>query len=182
MVQAPGLDAAVGGLERPGSGMPDARFHDHSGPPACCRGHKKRDDDQALGRSRGGFSTKLHLAVDGDGGPVEMILTPGQEHDVVQAPTLLAEHQPQYVIADKGYDSDEFVDLITQRGSQAVIPSRSNRPTQRRLSRKQCRRRNIVERFVNRIKHYRRIATRYEKTAVNFLGFLQVAALLFWLT
>jgi len=111
-----------------------------------------------------------------------MILTPGQEHDVVQAPTLLAEHQPQYVIADKGYDSDEFVDLITQRGSQPVIPSRSNRATQRRLSRKQYRRRNIVERFVNRIKHYRRIATRYEKTAVNFLGFLQVAALLFWLT
>jgi transposase len=161
--------------------MPDARFHDHSGPPTCRRGHKKGDDGQALGRSRGGFSTKLHLAVDACGGPVEMILTPGQEHDVLQAPTLLAEHEPRYVIADKGYDSDDFVELITQRGSRAVIPARSNRTTPRRLSRKQYRRRNVVERFVNRIKHYRRIATRYEKTAVNFLGFLQFAALLVWL-
>ena len=133
------------------------------------------------GRSRGGFSTKLHLAVDADGGPVEVILTPGQEHDVCQASTLLADHEPRYVIADKGYDSDEFVDLIGQRGSQAVIPPRSNRTTERRYSRKQYRRRNVVERFVNRIKHYRRIATRYEKTAVNFLGFIQFAALLVWL-
>ena len=110
-----------------------------------------------------------------------MILTPGQEHDVCQASTLLADHEPRYVIADKGYDSDEFVDLIGQRGSQAVIPPRSNRTTERRYSRKQYRRRNVVERFVNRIKHYRRIATRYEKTAVNFLGFIQFAALLVWL-
>jgi transposase len=110
-----------------------------------------------------------------------MIVTPGQEHDMNQATTLLAQHEPQYVIADKGYDSAPFVEVITQRGSQAVIPPRSNRTMQRRFSRKRYRRRNVVERFVNRIKHYRRIATRYEKTAVNFLGFLQFAALLIWL-
>jgi transposase len=121
------------------------------------------------------------LAVDAGGRPVEMIVTPGQEHDVNQATTLLAEHEPQYVIADKGYDSDPFVEVIAQRGSEAVIPPRSNRTTQRRFSRKRYRRRNVVERFVNRIKHHRRIATRYEKTAVNFLGFLQFAALLVWL-
>ena len=71
---------------------------------------------------------------------MEVILTPGQEHDVCQASTLLADHEPRYVIADKGYDSDEFVDLIGQRGSQAVIPPRSNRTTERRYSRKQVRR------------------------------------------
>src|SRR5262249_22728734 len=182
MVQTWRVEAVVGNLERARSRMPEAGFHDCSGPPACCGGHKKGDDDhQALGRSRGGFSTKLHMAVDAGGRPVEMALTPGQNHDVLQAPTLLAEHEPRYVIADKGYDSDDFVDLVSERGSKPVIPSRSNRTTQRRLLRKHYRRRNVVERFVNRIKHYRRIATRYEKTALNYLGFIQFAALLVWL-
>jgi transposase len=121
------------------------------------------------------------LAVDAEGRPVEMTLTPGQRHDLLEAPTLLADHHPRYVIADKGYDCDELVESIRERGSKAVIPSRSYRPTQRRIPRQHYRRRNIVERFVSRIKHYRRIATRYEKTALNFLGFLKFAALLVWL-
>ena len=93
----------------------------------------------------------------------------------------MADHEPPYVIADKGYDSDELVRHVEKRGSTAVIPSRSGRTTPRRLLKRQYRRRNHVERFVSRIKHLRRVATRYEKTARNFLGFIQVAALFSWL-
>ena len=127
------------------------------------------------------MSTKVHLAVDAQGRPVELSLTPGQEHDIHQASVLLADHEPDYVIADKAYDCDEFVQRIEERGSTAVIPSRSGRTVQRRLLRKQYRRRNQAERFVNRIKHFRRVAPRYEKTARNYLGFVQLAALCCWL-
>jgi len=159
--------------------MSDVGFHGHSGPPARRRSPEK-GGDEALGRSRGGFSSKLHLAVDAEGQPVELILTAGQQHDINQAPSLLAEHKPQYVIADKAYDSDDFIETIRGRGSRAVIPSRAGRTVQRRTLRKQYRRRNLVERFVNRIKHFRRVATRYDKTSRNFLAFVQLAALLCW--
>jgi transposase len=107
---------------------------------------------------------------------MELRLGPGEEHDVTRAEELLAEHHPQVVIADKGYDADELVEKIRRRGAKAVIPSRSNRKRPRPFNRQQYRSRNLVERFVNRIKHYRRVATRYEKTARNFLGFVQLAA------
>jgi transposase len=123
----------------------------------------------------------LHLATDSRGRPVEITATGGQEHDVRQATTLLADHQPRYVIADKAYDSDEFIGRIERRGSTAVIPSRAGRTVERRLLRREYRRRNQVERFVNRIKHYRRVATRYEKTARNYLAFVYLAGTLCWL-
>jgi transposase len=101
---------------------------------------------------------------------------------MTQASRLLRDHDPRYLIADKGYDSDEFIAEIRTHGSTPVIPSRAGRTVARRLLRKQYRRRNHVERFVNRIKHFRRVATRYEKTARNFLGFVQLAALFCWIT
>ena len=100
---------------------------------------------------------------------------------MTQASRLLGDHDPRYLIADKGYDSDAFIARIRRRGSTPVIPSRAGRTVTRRLLRRQYRRRNCVERFVNRIKHFRRVATRYEKTARNFLGFIQLAALLCWI-
>ena len=111
---------------------------------------------------------------------MELILTPGQAHDMTQATQLLADHQPRYVIADKGYDCDELVQHIRRCGGTAVIPARAGRTVRRRHLRAQYRQRNRVERFVNRLKHYRRVATRYDKTARNFLGFVQLAALLDW--
>jgi transposase len=123
----------------------------------------------------------LHIAVEATGRPVELILTPGQANDMTQATRLLAAHDPRYLIADKAYDSDAFIAQVQGRGSTAVIPSRAGRTVTRRLLRRQYRRRNHVERFVNRIKHFRRVATRYEKTARNFLGFVQLAALLCWI-
>lgn len=109
------------------------------------------------------------------------MLTPGQAHDMTQASRLLRDHDPRYLIADKGYDSDEFLTEIRTHGSTPVIPARAGRTVTRRLLRRQYRRRNHVERFVNRIKHFRRVATRYEKTARNFLGFVQLAALFCWI-
>jgi transposase len=134
-------------------------------------------NQQALGRSRGGFSTKLHVAVNGLGLPVELQLTPGQVADITQAEALLKGHDFDAAIADKGYDSKRLVDYIEGWNAEAVIPSRSNLKDQREFDHHLYKERNLVERFINRIKQYRRVATRYEKTARNFLAFVQVAAI-----
>src|SRR6516164_7506986 len=169
-------------LARSRPGMAAARQHSRSRPPRCS-GRKKGAADigqegQALGRSRGGFSTKLHVAVNGLGLPVELQLTPGQQSDFTQAEALLERYQPAVVIADKGYDSDALIDSIRARGADAVIPPRKNRTEAREYDRHLYKDRNLVERFVNRIKRCRRVATRYEKTARNYLAFVQVAAIM----
>lgn len=162
----------------PGIGGVVAGLHGDSSTPARRRFPKKETTDEALGRSRGGFSSKLHFAVDAQGHPLEIRLGPGEEHDVNRAEELLGSHAPDSVIADKGYDCDRFIATIRRRGAEAVIPPRSNRTTKRRWNKRKYKSRNLVERFVNRIKHYRRIATRYEKTARNYLGFVHFAATL----
>jgi transposase len=130
-----------------------------------------------LGRSRGGFSTKIHVAVNGDGQPIKLHLTGGERHDVTCAEILLADLEPENVIGDKGYDSDPLRKRIRSKGAKPVIPSRAN-CRKRRYDREKYKLRNVVERYINRIKHYRRVATRYEKLAVTFLGFVQFASIL----
>ena len=132
--------------------------------------------NEALGRSRGGFSTKVHVACDGLGKPVTVVLTPGQDHDVTQGPALIAASNAKKIIADKAYDSDAFVADIKESGAKPVIPPRSNRKTARSYNKKDYKKRNAVERFINVIKQCRRVATRYEKTARNFLGFVLFAS------
>jgi transposase len=134
-------------------------------------------NQQALGRSRGGFSTKLHVVVNGLGMPVEFKLTPGQAADITEAESLLAGYDFDVAMGDKGYDSKKLVDYIESRGAEAVIPPRSNLKDQREFDRHLYKERNLVERFISRIKQFRRVATRYEKTARNFLAFVQVAAI-----
>lgn len=131
---------------------------------------------EALGRSRGGFSTKLHVACDGLGKPVKFILTPGQDHDVTQGPALIAGSDANKIIADKGYDSDALIAEIEALGAEPVIPPRSNRLEERSYDKEEYKNRNVVERFINVLKHSRRVATRYEKTARNFLGVVALAA------
>ncbi len=87
-------------------------------------------------------------------------------------------HQPAAVIADRAYDTDVFLKLLRQRHTEAVIPPLKNRLVQRRYNRRKYKRRNLIERLVNRLKHYRRVATRYEKTARNFLAFAHLASAL----
>lgn len=132
---------------------------------------------EALGRSRGGFSTKIHVACDGLGQPVKIILTPGQAHDVTQGPALIAGSKAKQMIADKAYDSDAFLVDIARQEAEAVIPPRSNRTEQRPYDKETYKTRNVVERFINVLKQCRRVATRYEKTARNFLGMVQLAAI-----
>ena len=115
------------------------------------RGEKKADGtggqaEQALGRSRGGFGTKIHVAVNGLGLPVTLALTPGQAADVTQVPTLLAGAEPEVVIADKGYDSDAVVEAIEAAGAEAVIPPKKNRTVQRPYDRDRYKDRNLAER------------------------------------
>jgi transposase len=130
-----------------------------------------------LGRSRGGFSTKIHVAVNGDGEPAKLRLTEGQRHDVTCAEVLLDDLEPKYVIGDKGYDSDALREKIRSTGAKPVIPSRRACRV-RRHDRQKYKLRNVVERFVNQIKQCRRVATRYDKLAVTFLGFVQIASIL----
>jgi transposase len=109
---------------------------------------------------------------------VELKLTPGQQADVTQGEALLEGYQPEAVIADKGYDSDALVEVIEAKGAEAVIPPKQNRTEPRAYDPHLYKERNLVERFMNCIKHFRRVATRYEKTARNYLAFVQVASIM----
>lgn len=121
------------------------------------------------------MTTKIHAAVTGTAQPLRFELSGGQCHDMTRAETLLTDLSPDYVIADKGYDSDGLRDQIRRQGAKPVIPSRQGMRT-RRYDKDRYKHRNVVERFFSRVKHFRRIATRYEKTAVNYLGFLCLAS------
>ena len=136
---------------------------------------------QALGRSRGGFSTKIHIAVDGLGNPLHFMLTAGQRHDITCAEALIDGYNSEYVIADTSYDSVAFVKSITQRGAVPVIPPRANRRDSRTYDVHLYRERHLVECFINKIKQYRRISSRFDKLVVRYLGFLSFVAAIIWL-
>jgi transposase len=107
-----------------------------------------------------------------------MLVTAAQESDIAQAEALLADHAPEVVIADRGYDKKALVDEIESRGACAVIPTQKNRKEQREVDPHLYRERNLCERFWSKVKQYRRVATRYEKKAANFLAFAWVAAVM----
>jgi len=107
---------------------------------------------------------------------VKFLVTAGQEGDITHAPRLIEGQEAEAVIADKAFDKKEFVDRIEARGGQACIPSLANRKEQREYDRHLYKERNRVERLISRLKQYRRVATRYDKTARNFLAFVHVAA------
>ena len=124
------------------------------------------------------MGTKIHGSFDGLGHPVELKLTAAQESDIAQAEELLADHEPEVVIADRGYDKKALVERIESRGAVAVIPTQKNRACQRVVDEHWYRERNLCERFWSKVKQYRRVATRYEKKATNFLAFVKVAAIM----
>jgi transposase len=112
---------------------------------------------------------------------VALVLTPGQAADITQAETLLAELEPEAVLADKGYDSNALVDTLEARGITPVIPSKANRKVPRKTDFALYRERNLVERFFGKIKQYRGIATRYDKLAETFLAGVLLVCVLIWL-
>jgi transposase len=127
------------------------------------------------------LTTKLHVAVDALGNPLKVILSAGQVADITQAAALIKDQPAEFIVADKGYDSDTFVETIAAQGSQAVIPPRSNRLTPRIFDRHIYKSRHLVECFFNRIKQFRRIATRYDKLATSFMSFVYLACAIVWL-
>lgn len=160
-------------------------------------------EDEALGRSRGGFSTKLHLACDGKGRPLSVVVTPGQRHGSTQLLGLLdgvrvarpegspgrPRKRPEHLLADRGYSFEGCRQLLRKRGIPHTIPERKDqrerrarRPGRRpSFDREAYRRRNVVERCVNRLKQWRSVATRYEKRAVNYRAMVVIASLMLWL-
>jgi transposase len=106
------------------------------------------------------------------GNPLRVILTAGQMADIEQASALIQDQPAEFIVADKGYDSDAFVQTITAQGRQAVKPPRSNRLTPRAIDRHIYKSRGLIERFYNRIKQFRRIATRYDKLPSSLLSFV----------
>ncbi len=121
------------------------------------------------------------MIVDALGNPLALSLTGGQVHDITQAQALLGLVQPEAMLGDKGYDADHFVDSLTARAIRVVIPPKSNRKVQRDCDFALYCERNLVERFFCIIKHFRAIATRYEKTARNFLAGLHLVCAIAWL-
>ena len=153
----------------------DDRCH-HRARSSTQRWRAKKNGPQAIGRSRGGLTTKIHALVDALGNPVELMLTPGQDHDLACAEPLIENADPDALIGDKAYDADRFLDTLTQRSITPVIPPKASRNTQRVCDFALYCERNLVERFFNQLKHFRAIATRYDKLARNFLAGVQLAA------
>jgi transposase len=159
------------------------RFDDHPGTSLRRRHKKGTQDQEALGRSRGGFTTKIHARCDGQGRPLGFTLTPGQTHDAKGFMTLLrmVGDKIDALLGDKGYDSDDIVAAIEALHIEAVIPSKSNRKEPRQLNRETYKRRNHIERMFNKLKNWRRVATRYDKTASSFLAFVSIASFKIWM-
>ncbi len=135
-----------------------------------------------MGRSRGGLTTKIHALVDARGLPIRLLLTPGQTHDSKAAAMLLAQLEPgSIVLGDKAYDVNWIREHIERCGATANIPFKKDRKVPGAFDPVLYKERNRVERFFNKIKHLRRIATRYEKLAANFLAMIKLAAVRTWL-
>ena len=145
------------------------------------RGPKKAGEDQAIGRSRGGLSTKIHTLVDALGNPVAFVLTGGEAHDLVGADHLLPDMQADMLIADKAFDADERVlARLAAAGKTAVIPPRNNRRERQHFDRHIYKARHLIENFSAKLKQFRAIAIRYDKTARNFLAAVHLAAGAIW--
>jgi len=150
----------------------------------CAAGAPKENggqEKQALGKSVGGFSTKIHVTVDALGNPLRLRLTGGQWGDATQAIALLGGFEFAAVLADRGYDADQILDFIAQHEAEAVIPAKKNRLIQRDTDWHTYKARHLVECFMNKIKHYRRIFSRFEKYATRYKAFLSFASALIWL-
>ena len=136
-----------------------------------------------MGRSRGGLTTKIHTVVDTSGLPLRFALSPGQAHDSTLAGALLDDRLPpdSFVLADKAYDAEWIREMIEAQDAVPIIPERRGAKTPHAFSRVLYRLRNRVERFFNKLKQFRRIATRYERLAANYLAMIKIATIRIWL-
>ena len=127
------------------------------------------------------MTTKIHAAVDTFGHPVRLLLTAGQASEYGQANALIEGFNAGHVVADRGYDSNSFVETIERSGATSVIPPRRNRKNMRPYDKGIYKTRNLVERFFQKIKNFRRMATRYERLSRNDMAMLQLVATVIWI-
>ena len=163
------------------------RAHQHA-----AGAQRSNEEHEALGRSQGGFSTKVHVRAEGHGKPMTFVLTPGQRHEATAFEQLMQQAtvkrggrgrprlRPCRVVGDKGYSSRKIRQYLRRRGVRVTIPHKANE-RRGRFDRAVYRLRNVVERLINRLKQFRRVATRYEKKGVNYHGMLLLAAIKLWL-
>jgi transposase len=145
-------------------------------------GRKRGAEAQAIGRSRGGRTTKIHAAVDEHGRPRRLIVRPGHRGDAPVAAELIGGFSPPLCLADAAYDSDAIRSLLIARGGEPVIPNNPTRKRKHPFDRSSYRLRNVIERTFCRLKDWRRIATRYDKLARNFLAAVALASIVsYWL-
>ena len=156
--------------------MVDDRLDGRAGASTRSRAKKSNPASECLGQSVGGWSTKIHATVDALGNPLRIILTVGQRADITQAQALLADYQTDAVLADRGYDANSLLEILQQAEVDIVIPAKRSRLEPRPIDENLYKDRNKVERYFNKLKQYRRVATRYEKTASSFAGFVYLAS------
>jgi len=149
---------------------------------ACASGYEKNGNTaSALGRSKGGLSTKIHALVDALGNPIKFTLTPGQQHDITQAEVLLKDIQGANILADKAYYSIKLITMMESQSCTAVIPSKKNSKHPREIDLHIYKERHLIENFFSKIKHFRRVFSRFDKTIANYLGFINFAGALIWM-
>jgi transposase len=172
--------AADAGRSRGGHTGRAALDRQHHGQGAPLGSRRKRGADfQAIGRSRGGRGTKIHLVADAAGRILTFLLTPGQTGDARPAQALLgALPSPALCLADTAYDSDALRAFLQERGTKPVIPNNPARKRRHPFDERDYRQRNIVERTIGRLKDWRRIHTRYDKLARNFASAIAIAAII----
>ena len=147
---------------------------------ACSAGYGKQEQE-GLGRSVGGFSTKIHAKVDALGNFLKFIVTPGQQSDFKQAKELLEGDKGSFVLGDKGYDSDEIREEIAKQKCMAVIPGKSNRKAVYDYDKHIYKERNLIECFFSKIKYFRRIFSRFDKSIRSYISMISFVGAVLWL-
>jgi transposase len=148
----------------------------------CAWGAIKRPlENQAIGKTKGGWTTKIHIVCDALGLPISFFITPGQRHESKIAGCLLARKPSKNVIADKAYDADSLREEIEKQGKRAVIPFRSCRKQRGEFDEDLYKERHLIECLICRMKNYRRIAMRYDKLAVTYSAMIILSFILIWM-
>ena len=141
---------------------------------------REKPADRALGKTKGGRNTKLNACVNGKGKALRLTLAAGNRNDVLFAGEVLGDVKGKVVLGDRGYDSDELRDYVTDQGGVALIPAKTNRKNRVLYVPHIGRRRRVVENFFCRIKRHRRVATRYDRLPETFISFVSLASIADW--
>jgi transposase len=146
----------------------------------ACR-HTLRPEERGLGKTKGGRNSKVHACVNGKGKAVKLMLLPGNEHEVKTAHAIVGNMKNKIILADRGYDSDEFRQFVSANGGVALVPGKSNRRGTVFYIPEIGRKRHVVENFFARIKRFRRVNTRYDRLVCTYMSFLALASLADWI-